>query len=55
MSSEKGDEGREVEGTKHDFTSVLSVTWVCAQWVKTTLCNEQGGLSFMKVVTIVLH
>lgn len=37
-----------MEGTKHDFTSVLSGAWVCAQWVKTTLCNEQGGLSLSK-------
>lgn len=43
MSSEKDDEGRDVEETKHDCTLVLSDASVLAQLVKNTLSNEDGG------------
>ena len=43
MSSEKDDERREVEETKHDGTLVFSDASALAKWVKNTLSNEDGG------------
>ena len=46
MSSEKYDEGREVEETKHDCTLVLSDASVLAQWLR-TLCPMNMEADFL--------